>query len=127
MLLDFSPGVMEGLDKVRGSLGGLAYVARGTVIQWCLALANHLQRAQAQAITRAAKAKGQPAGVNIPPPTFPNPSRWESPPPRVPFTLYMRPPSIDASRREIKHDDFDEEPTALYTPIPTNGGRVGAS
>ncbi len=65
------------LDTTRYAIFRLAYVARGTLMRWCLAFANFLERGQAHAISRAASASGLglPAGVAIPPPFLPSPNR----------------------------------------------------
>lgn len=95
-------------------------MVRGKAIEWCLAFANYLQSAQAQAIARAAAGSGRlPAGVPLPPPTFPNPTRRRSPPPRVSPTVFRQSPVLSRPS-EVKHEDFDDAPTAVYHPIPTN-------
>lgn len=79
------------LDAARYTIFRLAYAARATVMRWCFALANFLERGQAQAITRAASARGvgPPTGVKIPPPSFPSPNLAPFPsrrePSNVPF------------------------------------------
>lgn len=106
-------------DVVRDTIFRIAYVARDKVIQWCLALANYLQRAQAHAITRAMSANrgGLPAGVTLPPPTFPNPSRRYSPAPRAPSAAELS-LAINSSS-ELRYEDFDDAPTEVYHPVPT--------
>lgn len=77
------------LDMLRYTIFRLAYAARGAVIRWSLALAKFLERGQAHAITRAATVRGlgPPAGMTIPPPSFPSRDRGYSPLPRAPQFL----------------------------------------
>lgn len=115
------------LESARALVHAFAYSARNTLIQWCLTAANHLQRAQAAAIARDASTRATTQGiaqaVAIPTPSYPNASQWYSPPPRVPFKLYTQPPpamsgSISSPNRELRYDDFDDAPTAVYNDIP---------
>lgn len=120
---DFSGWATTAMETMRVAIFRIGYVVRGTVIQWCLALANHLQKAQAHAITREAWAMGQghPDGVTIPPPSFPHPERSYSPYTGVSSPLDVpQAQSSSFSNRELQYDDFDDAPTEVYHPIPTN-------
>lgn len=116
---DFFGWATPAWDAARDSIFRIAYVARDQVIKWCLALANYLQRAQAHAIMRATSAHrgGLPAGVTLPPPTFPNPSRRYSPAHQAPSasSLSLR----FNSSSELRYEDFDDAPTEVYHPVPT--------
>jgi hypothetical protein len=104
------------LDTIRYVIFRLAYAARGTLIRWCLAFANFLERGQAHGITRAASAKGwgPPAGVTIPPPTFPSPDRRHGR-----FFAHSDAPIISVSESELRYEDFDDVQTAVYRAAPT--------
>ena len=96
-----------------------SYSTRNTLIHWCLATANYLQRAQAKAIAQSASARsmtqGVPRAIAVPAPTYPDFSRRQSPPPRVPAKLYSQPaPKTD----ELYYDDFDDAPTRVHNTIP---------
>lgn len=141
------------LDTFHYAVFRIAYATRATVIRWCLAFANFLERGQAHAITRAAFAKGlgPPAGVTIPPPTFPSPDRRHLPFRGAPALFpderargtiaqeqatsvvngdsstskmgHWEPHIIRVSESELRYEDFDDAPTAVYHAIPTLEGR----
>lgn len=93
------------------------YVMRSKVMKWCLSLANHLERAQADAIRRAAwrNRQGSYVGVIIPAPTLARSSEYAHP--RVPFMSNAGAPSSLSD--ELRYDDFDDAPTAVYHPVPS--------
>lgn len=106
-------------DAARDAIFRIVYVARDQVIRWCLALANYIQRAQAKALARrmSTKGGGLPAGVSLPPPSFPSPSRRYSPPPKAPSASAVS--LAPSSSRELRYEDFDDAPTGVYHPVPT--------
>lgn len=126
------------LDTTRYAMFRLAYAVRAKMMRWCLTFANFLERGQAHAITRAASAKGLglPAGITVPPPSFPSPERAHFSLPRAPPRLFPDEPPLNGiaqgkaalmhlrlSDSELRYEDFDDAPTAVYHAVPTLDGR----
>ena len=128
---DMSTWFTSLIQQTRALVHTSAYSTRNTLIHWCLDAANSLQRAQARAIAQSASKRamlqGEPPAVAIPAPTYPDFSRWYSPPPRVSFKLYEQPEPKSSGAlelktgslaSELKYEDFDDAPTAVHNEIP---------
>lgn len=109
------------LDTLRHSVFRIPYAARDTLIRWCLAFANFLERGQARAITRSATAKrlGPPTGIAIPPPTFPCPERAYLPLLRAPPALFLD----ERAREAIGREQATEVLERTLRSLTSSGGR----